>query len=560
MPFDLFAYLIWTAISIGISYGIAALTKKDPKDIRYKPNTFDVPEIEEGSKFAIIFGTCWVENPVIGWWGDTEKRGFSIRIHETGGQYLYAYRYYHGALHIICQGVCDGILQIKVGDDLVWPSTDKTVFSAPANSALINLPDLYGGISQFDQNITLGGGLIGWVDFEYGESNQVLNDYLASVQGAYISANRGLTTAVLRHVYVGTDPTVQPWKYLVKRVLVSTDNSEQWYVAKAAIRTYEMNPIHLLRECYTNTEWGLSTPTNLCNDTVWQAAADALYDEGFGLCMKWEGEHSLESFIKDVLRYIDATIYEDHATGEIEIKLIRDDYVIDDLEVFDENDITEIGEFSRGTIHKIPNVTYVEYWNIYDNIPVTIPNYDKALVTSQNEMLIPNEPSYTGVINDNLAGQLAARDQYQLSSFAAMMQIKCKRTMAHLRPGDCFKLSWGELGIISMVVRVLAPHYGTLTDGEVSFDCIEDIFGMKDSLYAAPPASSWGNVPIINESIRSASMVMSTSDPTVTTNGFERIINDGIGITDDQTQLKVIVRAVADSLGITDDMSDVSGP
>ena len=222
----------------------------------------------------------------------------------------------------------------------------------------------------------------------------------------------------------------------------------------------------------------------------------------------------------DILHYINGVIYEDHSTGLIEIKLIRDDYVVDDLEEFDETDIVSIEGFTRGVIHKIPDVTYVKYWDMYDNLPVTVNSHDMALVLSQNETLIPNDVDYTGVINDELAGQLAARDQQQLSSFAATMTIKCKRTMSHLKPGGVFKLSYAPLGIVSMIIRVVTPYYGTLTDGVVTFECMEDIFGMKLSLYAAPPSTSWDSVvddPVyFDDDYLIAEVAMSGVDPTVT--------------------------------------------
>jgi len=214
-------------------------------------------------------------------------------------------------------------------------------------------------------------------------------------------------------------------------------------------------------------------------------------------------------------------IREDNSTGQLEIKLIRDDYVLDDLEIFDETDINTVEDFSRGTIHKVADVTYVKYWNMIDNLPVTIPSHDTALVSAQNEMLIPNNVDYTAVVNDDLAGRLAARDQHQISAFPATMKIKTKRTMAHLMKGDVFKLAWPPLGIVSMVIRVVTAHYGTLADGEVSFDCVEDIFGMKDSLYGVPPATGWNSTvpdPVYDDEYLVAKVALSGKDPTVIIN------------------------------------------
>ena len=513
-------FLFFVVLPALISYGISYLTRKDPKDIRYEPDTFNFPEIKEGTKFPIIAGTCWIEAPVVAWFGDIKTESVGIRLSDSGGQYVYLNKYYYGAHHILTQGFNDGVVQVKVGDLVVWPdSTDKTALNADAAaSAVINELELYGGIHEHDANITGQGGIAGTVDFQYGLAAQTLNSYLESVQGADVSCNRGLTAAILRQVYVGMSTQPKQWKYLVKRTAHLSSGEEQWYAAKATIRSYEINPIHWLREIHTDTEWGLRYPAAIFDDATLKTAADTIYDEGLGMCIKWEGDQSLEDHVKDILRYINAVVREDHSTGRLEIKLIRDDYVLGDLEIFDKTDINTVEEFSRGTIHKVPDVTYVKYWNMIDNLPVSIPCHDMALVTAQNEMLIPNNVDYTGVVDDDLAGQLAARDQHQISAFPAAMKIKGKRTIASLGNGDVFKLTWSPLGIVSMVVRIVTSHYGTLANGEVSLDCVEDIFGMKDSLYGVPPATGWDDTvpdPEYDDDYLIAAMAMSGADPTV---------------------------------------------
>lgn len=504
-----------------ISYAIMVLSRQTLKDIHYDPDHFKRPEVKEGTKFPIIAGTCWIEAPVVAWFGNVKDEAIRIRLSRTGGQYVYINIYSYGALHIVAQGVCDGFMQVKLGKFVVWPDADHTqeLSGDGETRAQIDLPELYGGLHEHNAQVTGNGGLHGHISFRYGEVTQLRDSYLIDQLGRSISADRGLTTAVIDNMEIGHSTQLQLWKYLVKRTDVLTTGETQWYPSKSAIRTYEINPIHWLREIYTDTEWGLGTPVSLVNDTNLKAAADVLYDEGFGICIKWEGDQSLETHVKDILRYINAKIYEDHETGMLEIKLIRDDYVADDLEVFDETDIVSIESFSRGLMHKIPDVTYLKYWDMYNNVPITTANHDMALVDSQAEMLIPNEVEYTGVVNGDLAGRLAARDQHQLGAFPAQIKLKCKRTMAHLNPGDVFKLSYTTRGIISMIVRVLVPHYGTLTDGVITLDCIEDIFGMKDSLYAVPPATGWDSYVEPTEYVEdftTADVVLSGTDPAVT--------------------------------------------
>jgi len=518
----LFWMIVKMAIVSAISYGIMVLSRKDPKDVTYEPDTFAFPEIKEGTKFSIIAGTCWQEAPVIGWFGDIKIDSLGVRLSNSDGQYVYINKYSYGALHILAQGFCDGVIQLKVGDQVIWPDStnNKTLNADAAASAVINLPELYGGIHERDANITGQGGIVGTVDFEYGPTDQTVNDYITEQLGDYTSANRGLTAAILRQPYIGISATLYPWKYLVKRTAHLTSGAAQWYPTKATINTYSINPVHWIREIYTDTEWGLGNATTIFDDVALKTSADTLYTEGFGLCIKWEGEQSLEDHVKDILRHINATIYEDHSTGLLVLKLIRDDYDSEDsaFEEFDKTDIISIDDFTRGTIHKVPDVTYVKCWDMYNNLPVTVLNHDLALISSQSEMSIPNDVSYTGVVDSELGGKLAARDQYQLSAFPAAMTIKCKRTMSHLNPGDVFKIVYEPLGIASMIIRVVTPHYGTLSDGTVVLDCIEDIFGMKDAMYAPPSSTVWDSTmddPEYEDDHLIAEVAMSGVDPVV---------------------------------------------
>ena len=96
--FQLIPFLIKMAIMMAISYGLSRALRKKPESIHHEPNTFDVPEIEEGGDMTVVFGTCWVGNPVLGWWGDTEAQSNKMRIDDSGGQYVYFYKYYHAVI------------------------------------------------------------------------------------------------------------------------------------------------------------------------------------------------------------------------------------------------------------------------------------------------------------------------------------------------------------------------------------------------------------------------------------------------------------------------------
>jgi hypothetical protein len=469
------------------------LTAKKNKQPKIKPNTLDMPTTEEGVKYTIIFGTCWVENPVVVWWGDVATQAIIKKYKESSlfgsktTKVTVGYHYSMGAHLILTQGQNDGVKQIRVGDAVVWPTAgDKTALQADgAASAVIDEADLFGGEDQ-------EGGVVGTIDFQYGASGQLANSYLVSKLGANISGTRGLTAAILRQVRFGTSPYPKPWAFLIKRTAMQTNGDTQWYSAKATVNSYDLNPAHILRECYTNTEWGLGHSTFLFDNAVWQPVADQLYAEGFGLSLKWEDQgQTLEDFINEVLRHIDAVIYKDPESGHFVLKLIRDDYVVGDLESFDDSDIGSVDDYTRGAYHKNADTLRLTYWSRLDNEAVTITDHDIALMNSQGGKMVVSEADYYGVMSDALAGKLAARDRRELSAFPAAMKMKTKRTMSHLRPGDVFKLTWPTLGITDMAVRILHINYGTLADGRLTLTCVEDVFALQSALYSAPPASGW---------------------------------------------------------------------
>jgi hypothetical protein len=488
---DVFAFF-WMLLMMAISYSIQQSQIKKPEFPWIEPDALSMPTSREGDEYTIVFGTCWIENPVVAWWGDVNLRAYVK--HYTYNKWFNNKREYYvagwcydlGAHLILCQGVSDGVKQVKVGDVVVWPSmADPDIMASDGETEIeIDEPVAFGG---YDKQ----GGIIGTIDVQYGDASQTPNEYLQEQLGEDISATRGLTALILRQVFTGMIPTPKPWKALVKRTDVLTNGTAQWYTAKAEIHG-SMNPIHMLREIYTNTEWGFAKATTRFPDDVWQAAADTLYDEEFGLSMKWEKPRStLESFKNDILRHIHGFVYQEPTTGDFIVKLVRDDYDAGSLDVYDDSDVVEQTQFSRGAVYEAVNHVYLRFWDRKYNKPVMIDYQNTALMDQQNGKHIAVTVDYLGVDRVELASILLAREVYQACGFFAGVQIKAKRTMGGLRPGDVFKYSWPPLGVSEMILRVIAVGMGTPKDGQIELKCVEDMFAVQGSAYSLPPDTGW---------------------------------------------------------------------
>lgn len=192
------------------------------------------------------------------------------------------------------------------------------------SSTTINIDSytIFGGIDK-------EGGISGDVDLMFGAITQSQNSYLVARLDNDIPAYRGLWSAVLNQVYIGTSTYLKPWSFFLKRVANQISGDVQWYANKAVIRLGEeagddLNAIHIIRECLIDKEWGLGWSSSDINDIAWKEAADILYDENFGLTMLWDQVTSIENFIDDILGCIAGMLYQDLETGKWILTLTRD--------------------------------------------------------------------------------------------------------------------------------------------------------------------------------------------------------------------------------------------
>jgi len=399
--FQLIPFLFWTAVQVGIAYAISQLAQKNPKPTTPEPDSFNAPTQREGTKYPIGFGTNWFEAPVVDWWGDVSSSPIVRHYSENKWfnnkrvYYIVGYHYEVGINFLVAQGVYDGFKQIKVGGKVAWPNPDdETELNADGETWIIIVErELFGGNEK-------EGGIAGTIRFRYGSQTQDQSSYLVSQLGSNVSAYRGFTSAILEKVRIGTSPYLKTWAFLLKRTDVLTGGDEQWYISKADIDG-NLNAAHIIHECLTNTDWGMKISSALLPDTEWEAVADTLYDEGFGLSLKWEDQsQTLKQFVQEVLRHIDAKLYEDPTTGEIILKLVRDDYVEDDLDVYNDSDVIEVTDFGRSTIYECINTIQLKYWDLVHNKPISIPNHDIAMMDMQNGKWVEHGVEYLGSSKD----------------------------------------------------------------------------------------------------------------------------------------------------------------
>lgn len=387
--------------------------------------------------------------------------------------YVVGHRYYAGLHLVLCHGPVDAITRIIVGERTAWSGSITS-----SQTIYINAPQLFGGDSR-------EGGVQGYVEVKFGGPAETVSGYLQQKLGSIIPAFRGVLSLIVQQCQLSAmNPYIKPWSVEARRI-----------PAPAALYNgninNDANPAHIIYECLNNATWGLGHATSEIDSGSFQTAANTLASEQFGLSLLWDREQPLEEFIGEVLRHIDGTLYVHPRTGQYTLKLARADYSLGSLMVLDATNILALESFSRPAESELINQVTVRYRDRSTDKDAAITVHDLAALELAGGVVSSVTVDYPGISNGTLASKVALGDLKQLSVPLAKATLVANRKAASLNIGDAFKLTWPELGIAQLVMRVVRISYGTLTDGRVRIECVEDIFGLPSATYVSPTPTSW---------------------------------------------------------------------
>ena len=243
------------------------------------------------------------------------------------------------------------------------------------------------------------------------------------------------------------------------------------------VKPVDMNPAHIIRECVTDPDWGLSHPEAENDDVASTYAADMLFDEGMGISINWYRQGPVEDFIAQIKKHINAELYVDRQTGKYVLKLIRDDYDPDALLTLDENDIVRIENARRPALGELINSLTVVYWDTCTGKDASVTVQDEALIQMQGG-IINTTIQYPGFTTFENAVRAAQRDLLALSTPLYTSTIYAKRTADALNIGDVFILTYPDYDISQMIVRITEADYGDGRKNEIRLNVVEDVFAL----------------------------------------------------------------------------------
>jgi len=154
-----------------------------------------------------------------------------------------------------------------------------------------------------------------------------------------------------------------------------------------------------------------------------------------------------------------------------------------------------VESMSCSSLGKLPSRTKVLYWDreTLEKRPAFA--CDPAVLWKQGSRPVIQELDYSNFIClPALAAKIAAREQQTVSAMPKTMVLRALRTMAHLKETDQIQISYPDLNIASMYVRVAAINRGSLVDGECVIQVIEDVFMQGYTTYAVAPGAGVSGV------------------------------------------------------------------
>ncbi|RVA08572.1 VWA domain-containing protein [Mesorhizobium sp. M7A.F.Ca.US.002.01.1.1] len=259
----------------------------------------------------------------------------------------------------------------------------------------------------------------------------------------------------------------------------------------------DMNPAHIIRECLTDRVWGMGYNDSDIDETSFVACADTFYAERFGLTLKWYREEEIEEFVSTtVLPHVDAVLYVSRSTGKFVLKAIRDDYDIDLIPVFTEDEALD-WDISRRQPSEAINAVLVKYYNRQKRKDGAhlVTNTAQAMQSTNGVRSTTRE--YPGITNTALATRVATRDVISLGSGLVSGSVVLNRSAEALNPGDPFRVVSARNNLAGEVMRNMGMNLGDGRTNKITVKVFQDVFRLGASVLVDDSQSPW--LPPSNE-------------------------------------------------------------
>jgi hypothetical protein len=447
---------------------------------------FQFPTATEGRVVPLIWGTIQIKGPNVIWYGDLVQEALTETV-KTGlfskEKVIVGFKYHLGFQMALCRGPGVDLKEVWIGEkralDTVTVSHNQTFD--------IDKPEFFGGLDLGN------GGVVGTLRFFGGEANQPLSSYLSNHQQIGVNLKtphyRGTCYVAPDEdpIYVGNSTSIRPWWFELKRIPNGLGLGSH-----ATVNGADANPMNVIYEIMTDTDWGLGFETSDIDTTSFTDAAIVLFNEGNGFSHVQDREIEAIDLIRLVEEQIDGIVFLDPLDGKWKVNLARDDYDINTVPEINETNLVEMQSFTRGSWEDTTNIVRVSFVDRDDEYKETYAlAQDMANQRLQNGVNVSTTQNFPGCKNAALANQLALRTLRTVSYPLAKATLIVDRTFYAIQPGQVVAFTDPDLGFIRLPMRVTRINFGQLVDNKITLDLVQDIFSFQAGVFGNPGGSNW---------------------------------------------------------------------
>ena len=252
------------------------------------------------------------------------------------------------------------------------------------------------------------------------------------------------------------------------------------------------NPADVLYEILKNENWGAKYSDDKIDIESLVALGAICEEERLGISCLINSISTVGDYIEKILDHINGVVYVSAKTGKLTFRLIRANYDVATLPVFDVNNCSSM-EFTRLDWSETMSAVSVDFTGAGD-----VEKYDKSTMSIFDESNVHITENYTETSIDGSyfttpknAKWMGENKLLSLGYPLSSVEITCNRLGHNLAIGDVVIVTWQPYGIEKQVYRISDIDYGTLTDGKIKITALEDVFGFDSLKYDYSNIPDW---------------------------------------------------------------------
>jgi putative tail protein len=505
-------------------------------DHRPKPPTppgLQLPRTADGAPISLIYGTAKVNSPILVWSGNylQPDQDYKPWNPGTGGDTITADHYSADLIFVIgipfytgpgTVGTSSSVFQIWYGDSPVESLSEvhagppgppgrtvffggPGVFTTPLSVARQQFSFsgvFYQGDSQqvvpFDTTDSVVTAAVVAVDghmfpdgviYNVGSHQpQTIIDVLTQDAGAgfgpsFFGGLRNQCVAWM-HVGLGSSASMSGFGFEIQSKSIGT--ASDMGLPGWGILTSDADPSAVLYDILTSP-WGkLGLPASRIDRASFVTASTTLLAEGLGCSRCIDTAQDASTLISELLQHMDAVFYPEPTTGLLTLRLIRFDYTVSALDDINPDNAAapESGWYSVQGWAEIPNQVKLSFSDrSFDYKDRTVIAEDPAAAIANDGRKRTITIQMPWCCDAQVAARLASRELAAVSRPMVKATLSVNLSFYGKRPGDVVTLTWPELGISKMVMRIAGIDYGQLHDGKITLQLMRDIFDVRQGAY-----------------------------------------------------------------------------